>query len=61
MIIETVIDISEFMKLLVLVILMFSSGIYLVEVNRLENQYDDSQPVFEPGTEFSLFFEAFIF
>lgn len=56
LIIETVMDISEFMKLLLLLIIMFSTGIYLVELNRLENAYDNSEPVFPYNSELNLMF-----
>lgn len=63
LVIETVVEISQFMKLLCLLILMFSTGVYMLQVNRIENQGSNDDPIFPwvKESKLNLFVEAVLF
>lgn len=61
---ETVIEISEFMKLLGLLIFMFSTGIYMIQINRMENSIGETDELIFPydkSSQLNLLAEAIFF
>ena len=60
LIVDTVLDISEFAKMLLLLLVMFSSGVTIIQYNRIEAGADPVFPFLE-DTGFNLFMEAIFF
>ena len=64
LVIQTVVDIGQFMKILVLLLLTFSSGVYMIQVNRIETSYGanlENVFAYDQDSNLNLFWEAFMF
>ena len=61
LIINTVLDIYEFTKLLFLLLFTFTAGFYMIQINRLENSVSSEEPLFPHEENASVFWEAIFF
>ena len=60
LIVDTLLDISDFTKMLLLLLIMFSSGFTIIQFNRMENSLDPVFP-YHDDTGFNLFMQAVLF
>ena len=63
LIIDTVIDIFIFTCIMVLLLLMFATGVYMIQINRLEYPYGEAQLLFDYDnqSELNLLLEAVLY
>lgn len=61
LIISTVLDIYEFTKLLFILLFTFTTGFYMIQVNRLENSYDQEEPLFPHEENANVLWESVLF